>query len=359
MTRIASRRGALARRSGDPEALPATLRRVSAWLRTHWSPVTSGQALLVVAGLLTSATSPLLRLTADDRLATVLAAGGLLALAVLSFLVPWTRLPRATTLGFPLIVWTSLAVVGLTTHGLTSVYTGLYALCFAYLGLHHRPGLGAAFAPFVIACYVAAFGGWSAQLLPRLLIAITVWLLLAELLSAMLRRQRALTEELRRAAHIDPLTAVPNRRDLDLRLTSTRVGDTIVVCDLDDFKQLNDRLGHAEGDRVLADFGRLLRTCLRGEDYAARFGGEEFVLVLTGTEVGAAERLLARLAQRWSLLRPDVTFSAGAATCRADRTTAETLVAADDCLYQAKAAGRDRAVCEPVDVSMIGAGLRY
>ncbi|HEX4728643.1 MAG TPA: GGDEF domain-containing protein, partial [Jatrophihabitans sp.] len=175
----------------------------------------------------------------------------------------------------------------------------------------------------------------------RMIIGVSIWILLAELLASLVRRQRQLTHELRQLAQLDTLTNLANRRGLDLRLSDTRAGDTLVICDLDHFKQLNDSQGHAAGDRVLAEFGMVLHSCLRQQDYAARYGGEEFALLLPATGVSQAAATLARLRQCWALLQPGMTFSAGLASFGADQSATEVLAIADQALYAAKAAGRN------------------
>src|ERR1700759_3623785 len=95
------------------------------------------------------------------------------------------------------------------------------------------------------------------------------------------------------------------------------------------------------GDRLLGDFGQLLGIGLRDVDYAARFGGEEFALVLPQTSLDQAHGILARLRGQWSLVSGGVTFSSGLATCSAACSIDDTLNAADEALYRAKRAGRN------------------
>lgn len=129
--------------------------------------------------------------------------------------------------------------------------------------------------------------------------------------------------------------------------------DVVVICDLDHFKNLNDTQGHLAGDRVLADFGALLRAELRGSDFAGRFGGEEFMLLLPGMSVSTAAVLLQRLHQRWSLLVPEVTFSAGVAQCTDLLPVQNVVAAGDQALYAANAAGRNRD-CTPTCHELAG-----
>ena len=265
---------------------------------------------------------------------------------LVSFVVPWTSLPGLATIVFPVLVFVAVAALGLVDDGLGINFVGLFALCFAYLGLTQQVGTCVSMTPLGVACYVSAYGGWAWSLVPRLLIAVCVWMLLAVLIAELVRRQLVLTRELSRAAHTDVLTGLGNRRDLDHRVALAEPGDTVVICDLDHFKALNDTKGHAAGDSVLSEFGQVLRAGLRRDDYAGRYGGEEFALVLPATNEEEAGITLARVRRQWSILQSEVTFSAGIATCRADRTPSETVAAADQALYAAKAAGRNQDAAE-------------
>lgn len=293
------------------------------------------------SGMVVILTLPLL----DHQVWRSLALGTALttaAMLALSYLMPWSRLPKRATLLFPLVLCLCITALGTLTHGIAASYSGLFVFCFAYLGLTQPSRTSIGFAPVAIASYVIAWGGLTEAVLARLLIAVAVWVMLAELLASFTRRQRELTDELRRLAHVDPLTNLANRRDLDLRLAKAAPGDTLIICDLDNFKQLNDTQGHAAGDRVLAEFGLVLRSCLRQQDYAARYGGEEFALMLPGTSSAQAARTLQRLRECWALLQPQITFSSGIATCAAKCSTSQTLAEADQALYAAKAAGRNQ-----------------
>ncbi len=311
-------------------------------MQPRWAPIMAGRFLLLITGLITTAALPLINAPRHSWLIVAVVGAFMTAALGISFLLPWTRMPSHATLIFPILVWLALAELGVATSGAANAYSGLFVLCFAYVGVSENPGASTRVSPIAMACYIFANGGWSEAMWPRLFTSWTVWIMLGELLSGLIFRQRMLTEQLRRAAHVDALTALPNRRDLDLHMTSARPGDTMVICDLDHFKDLNDTSGHAAGDRVLADFGMLLRTCLRSDDYAARYGGEEFVLLLPETDSDEGAATVRRLSDRWAMLQPSITFSAGIATCRADRTTVATLAAADALLYEAKDAGRNR-----------------
>ena len=160
-----------------------------------------------------------------------------------------------------------------------------------------------------------------------------------------------------RQALIDGLTGLANRRQAEDALATeisraARFDNalTVVLSDLDDFKALNDRYGHPAGDAVLRAFAEILQETLRDADLAGRWGGEEFLLLLPGTDNrGAmllAERIRATLAGR-AILTPDgsaahVTASFGLATLAPGMTEAELIAAADAALYAAKRGGKNR-----------------
>jgi diguanylate cyclase (GGDEF)-like protein len=156
-------------------------------------------------------------------------------------------------------------------------------------------------------------------------------------------------QELSILASHDPLTGVRNRRGLT-DLLSSHPGAALVVCDLDHFKQINDRYGHDVGDRVLARFGELLRSLSREGDVPVRLGGEEFCVLMPGTDrdaaIRAAERLRLQTSEQLRDLIPEgVTISVGVAVDPDGRLDAARLLsAADKGLYVAKQGGRDRSV---------------
>ena len=146
-------------------------------------------------------------------------------------------------------------------------------------------------------------------------------------------------ERLAESASTDLLTDLPNRRMLNRALGRLSADDTVIMLDLDHFKQVNDNFGHAAGDEVLRVFGRVLRGTVRGRDTVGRLGGDEFLIVLGPPE--AADVLLQRLHAEWLTERPfPVTFSAGITASAGDPD--ETVSLADQALYQAKEAGRDQ-----------------
>jgi diguanylate cyclase (GGDEF)-like protein len=160
-----------------------------------------------------------------------------------------------------------------------------------------------------------------------------------------------------RQALVDGLTGVANRRQCEESLATEiaraeRLGTpfTLVLADLDDFKNVNDLHGHAVGDDVLREFAAVLRATVRDSDLAGRWGGEEFVLLLPGTDVlgGAnlADRVRTALAERSFLGRDgsvlNVTCSFGVAQYRTGDDVRELFAASDSALYRAKQEGKNR-----------------
>jgi diguanylate cyclase (GGDEF)-like protein len=165
-----------------------------------------------------------------------------------------------------------------------------------------------------------------------------------------------------RQAMVDSLTGLANRRSLEETLRSelaraSRFGDSVclVMADLDEFKRVNDAHGHATGDEVLKAFASTLRKSVRESDVAGRWGGEEFALVLTGTDSAGGARLAERA--RAALEEHDldvvgrVTASFGVASYPECQEAGELLAAADSALYAAKRAGRNQVVVSPESIS--------
>lgn len=147
--------------------------------------------------------------------------------------------------------------------------------------------------------------------------------------------------ELERRTLTDELTGVGNRRHAEAVLASLRPGDAVVMIDVDHFKQVNDTLGHAAGDQLLAGLAAHLRDALRAGDNVARYGGEEFLVVLRGAAIGAIT-IVRRMAELWSASHRRPTFSAGIAIHHTGHSPQETTRQADVAMYLAKQGGRNR-----------------
>lgn len=167
-----------------------------------------------------------------------------------------------------------------------------------------------------------------------------------------------LNDELRDQARRDALTGLPNRlaanerlRDEFVRMRRSRKGYAVLVADIDHFKRINDSHGHPAGDAVLRHVAAVLKAALRESDFVARFGGEEFLLLLPATSVDDACRVGEKI-RRAVEASPTaavgvVTMSIGLAMAQPDHEDEDVAVRlADTMLYEAKRAGRNRLVSE-------------
>ncbi|MBL8525764.1 MAG: GGDEF domain-containing protein, partial [Betaproteobacteria bacterium] len=166
------------------------------------------------------------------------------------------------------------------------------------------------------------------------------------------RAERKLVE----LATKDPLTGLSNRRNL-LNLAAhaiahaNRSGEPIalIIADIDHFKQINDQHGHEAGDKVLSHVGALLMQLCRGQDIVARWGGEEFLLMLPATDIAAATTLAERIREAVAGTAIDhngkrvgFTLSLGVAALSSGEELSAAIARADRVLYQSKEQGRDR-----------------
>ena len=307
------RLGAIALLSGIPifMALVYRLFDLTIRRRERWVVVACAAAVVITAGL------PLATLVEFTRWTDVAMAVGLVAVVVRVGAAASSHRPHAKTL----VVGTAAFAVALT-YDILSEY-GFVPVVRVLPGVSSLFWIG--FLIFVVAVGIATAGKW------------------------------ALTEV---AALVDPLTELSRRHVLEdaLRRETDRLRRSggslaLVMIDLDFFKRINDAHGHRAGDQVLARVGRLLRHTARDIDLPARFGGEEFAVLLYGSRLDGAlsfaERFRAHLREmKVSTPRGDVqvTASLGVAV-GADLVSPDELVeAADQALYRAKLEGRDRVV---------------
>jgi diguanylate cyclase (GGDEF)-like protein len=171
-------------------------------------------------------------------------------------------------------------------------------------------------------------------------------------------RLESQARDLKEASIRDPLTGMFNRRYFDEQLSKEcaragryGAGFSLALCDLDEFKQINDSFSHAVGDKVLVEVGRLFTEVLRQSDVIARYGGEEIAILLPNTSLESAtfacEKLRQRLVERnWARIASglSVTISIGLAEGGTEVGREVLLQTADERLYRAKRGGRNRVV---------------
>jgi len=162
--------------------------------------------------------------------------------------------------------------------------------------------------------------------------------------------------QLRAMATTDPLTQLSNRRALmdvirheERRLQRGRQVLSFVMADIDHFKQVNDTLGHDAGDEVLRQVSQTLTEGVREIDHLARWGGEEFLIVLPDTEEAEAAHVAERLRQavaRHPVRGLTITATFGVSEVREGETAEQAISRADSALYAGKRAGRNRVQCD-------------
>lgn len=149
----------------------------------------------------------------------------------------------------------------------------------------------------------------------------------------------------------DKLTTLPNRHEIDSQIERVKKANNkriFVMCDIDNFKSINDTYGHPIGDLVLKTIGVNLRENVRGEDFASRFGGEEFFLIFNTDDVDSIVKRLNQIriniSDSLNLIKNDlinVTFSAGIAIFNENDLAEETIRKADEALYYIKNNGKN------------------
>jgi diguanylate cyclase len=190
---------------------------------------------------------------------------------------------------------------------------------------------------------------------------VTYPLLISYVMHTLTRKVTKQNTRLAQMSSTDELTGLANRRQGLIAIEHALAGHrrnrrpaTIVVIDIDRFKDTNDRFGHPAGDQVLRDVATMLRQCSRTNDTPARYGGDEFLLVLPDSDLSGATRITQRIREHLAAatfeaapgLRCTVSF--GAAEAYSDMADVEDwMQQADAALYRAKATGRDCLVCAP------------
>ncbi|MGY2128478.1 diguanylate cyclase domain-containing protein [Blastococcus sp. SYSU DS0617] len=238
--------------------------------------------------------------------------------------------------------------------GAESPLDALLFLTLTYMAVAYPPYGVVAMGTLMTGGYVAFLGtsgiSTNAAFFVSVMVAFTLICTMASANSwAAHDRQVELIGTQRTLAATDPLTGIPNRRTLIERLplavAAAREHRTVVcVVDLDGFKAVNDRDGHAAGDALLQAVASVLAAAVRETDTVARLGGDEFAVLAEVSESFSGEMLAERLRQAVALVgaRGGVTASIGVAEVLPDEDVAELLHRADAAMYRAKAAGGDR-----------------
>lgn len=326
----------------DPALLRA-MRSAPAWLLHGGPAVLAGRVLVLATVTIVVGTGPFLVWPPGVRAPLVVAIGAvMIALVVASRLVPWERLSRWALLAFPVAQLGFVAVLGVLAGRTQIAYAGLLVLSFVYAGLFLPRGAGPALILIAWGAYCTLVPVVDTVVVVRLVINGAAWAAIVSALAVMTAHQRVVAEHLDAMARVDALTGLANRRGLEARLAVLGEGDVVALCDLDHFKDVNDRDGHGAGDRMLARFAATIESVLGPGDYAARYGGEEFVVIFPRAALAEALATVEQLRATWRVAQTGVTFSTGVAVARDHDHPYEVLAAADTALYAAKAAGRDR-----------------
>lgn len=205
---------------------------------------------------------------------------------------------------------------------------------------------------FSAASLLAVLPSESPLLVFRFSVGVAICLIFAFIFAYVVDKQKA---ALAQQANVDALTGSLNRRGLNELLEEARalwarhnLAASLLLIDLDHFKQINDRHGHLVGDQILVEFSRLLNDRVRQLDKVIRFGGEEFLVLLPGTTGREACRVAEELRQMTSghAFQSGIrlTCSLGVAELQAGQSVNGWLHAVDTALYEAKRQGRDRVV---------------
>jgi diguanylate cyclase (GGDEF)-like protein len=330
-------------------------------IRVFADPATMARTFTYLFGIgatLLLVTLPLSH-SADRNTAALIAIALVAYLAAGGFLILFDRLPLWSFEASPLV---GTVLISLAAYFGGSETAAAYAMYYFWVAASAcyflRPAVAATHLVLASAGYgivLIALGDATVPVL-KWAVATGTLLVAGTLITALQSQTEKTLTQLGAAARTDSLTGLANRRELEQRFAgelerSTRGGRplSIVVLDLDWFKEFNDRFGHAAGDRALVQLAQALRRATRTSDVVARLGGEEFAVLAPETDelegYQLAERLRAEVRATFARQPEKMTVSCGVASFPVHGITAgELLHSADRALYEAKEAGRDRSV---------------
>ena len=281
--------------------------------------------------------------------------GGFVLIGI--WLVRTTELKPDTALAIHYAGLGGVALVVWLSDGRESPYTSLFLIWMAVAGASHPPRrtLGIIAVTSVLSVLPFFYDDWSGVFAGEMALRLVTWsalTLMACLWTTNVRVQRADLiedeEQAKRQARIDPLTGLGNRRAFDERLDraidQARLRNaplSVIVSDLDDFKEINDAFGHLNGDEVLRTAAAAMRAAVRDHDACYRWGGDEFAVLLPGVEQEAAEKVAERVSHSIvaSCIRPGgdpQTLAWGTAELAPEMQASDLLASADLALMTRK-----------------------
>ena len=305
-------------------------------------------AVLAIGGVVGCAVN---HLTLAGTAANDIVAAVAILVGIAVWFLPWQRWPARVTVVIALLGLTLIGAWRAVGYTPSASFVASFVMVFMWVGVTQPPKTSFWLAPptavaYLVPTYIVA-GAHSTDL-QAITVVLPVLVLSAEIPARMvaeLRRaheaEREYAARCENDARTDELTGLGNRR-MGERLLATLVpGDAVLLVDLDHFKDINDRFGHAGGDRVLRDLGVYLRSMVKSRDTIARFGGDEFLIVARGAGENAV-KIADRLAAGWREQQPAATCSIGVAVHDSRRAVSDTYSRADTALYRAKQAGRNQ-----------------
>lgn len=330
--------------------------RLDFWGRHRNVGVALG-VVLPVLGILHAVTDP----EQTYRTAVVVINAVVIGLSLALLLVPLERMLRGPRGELVFELW-ELAGLGIVTlvaaldGGGRSPYVTSYYVLLAHAALAFPPVTVALAGGVATASYVglaAAGGGVPSDLVyvAGTLAVTTITCAAASSSHGRAYRQKAHDAQRAQAlAEQDSMTGCLNHRAFGGRLAEAAAAAhdsspvSVLFLDVDDFKAVNDTLGHAAGDEVIRALGHALRDVSRASDAAGRVGGDEFALLMPGTDLTGARAVAERLREHLARLPHRVTVSVGLATTATPSEGADLIASADRAAYRAKRAGKDAVV---------------